>query len=52
MKVIKAFDLVPQQQHFDNECSLQLEIRKTMLNQVLGKLEKIDSLRLEFEGTI
>ena len=52
MKVIKAFDLVPQRQQFDNECSLQLEIRKTMLNQVLGKLEKIDSLRLEFEGTI
>ncbi|AYQ36464.1 YigZ family protein [Runella sp. SP2] len=52
MKVIKAFELVPQHQQFDNECSLQLEIRKTMLNQVLGKLEKIDSLRLEFEGTI
>ncbi|WP_428654875.1 IMPACT family protein [Runella sp.] len=52
MKVIKTFDLVPQKQQFDNECSLQLEIRKTMLNQVLGKLEKIEALQLDFEGTI
>ncbi|RDB04206.1 IMPACT family protein [Runella aurantiaca] len=52
MKVIKAFDLTPQKQQFDNECSLQIEIRKTLLNQVLGKLEKIDALRLDFEGTI
>jgi uncharacterized YigZ family protein len=52
MKVIKAFDLTPQKQQFDNECSLQIEIRKTLLNQVLGKLEKIEALRLDFEGTI
>jgi uncharacterized YigZ family protein len=52
MKVIKAFELVPQNQQFDNECSLQIEIRKTMLNQVLGRLEKIESLQVEFEGTI
>ena len=52
MKVIKSFDLTPQKQQFDNECSLQIEIRKTLLNQVLGKLEKIEALRLDFEGTI
>ncbi|MCP1383198.1 IMPACT family protein [Runella salmonicolor] len=52
MKVIKAFDLTPQKQQFDNECSLQIEIRKTLLNQVLGKLEKIEALRLDFEVTI
>lgn len=52
MKVIKFFDLTPQKQQFDNECSLQIEIRKTLLNQVLGKLEKIEALQLDFEGTI
>jgi uncharacterized YigZ family protein len=52
MKVIKFFDLIPQKQLFDNECSLQIEIRKTLLNQVLGKLEKIEALQLDFEGTI
>ncbi len=52
MKVIKAFDLMPQKQQFNNECSLQIEIRKTLLNQVLGKLEKIEALRLDFEATI
>ncbi len=52
MKVIKAFELVPQNQQFDNECSLQIEIRKTMLNQVLGRLEKIESLLMQFERTV
>jgi uncharacterized YigZ family protein len=46
MKVVKAFDLIPQNQQFDNECRLQIEIRKTLLNQVLGRLEKIDGLNL------
>ncbi len=52
MKVIKSFELIPKNQHFDNECSLELEIRKSLLNQVLGKLEKIESLQLSYEGTI
>ncbi|AEI48522.1 Uncharacterized protein family UPF0029, Impact, N-terminal [Runella slithyformis DSM 19594] len=52
MKVIKMFDLTPQKQQFDNECTLQIEIRKTLLNQVLGKLEKIEALQLDFEETI
>jgi len=52
MKVIKAFDLMPSHQDFDNECSLQIEIRKTLLNQVLGKLEKIEALQIVYIGTI
>ena len=52
MKAIKSFDLVPQNQHFDNECCLQIEIRKTLLNQVLGRFEKIESLQMKFERTI
>jgi uncharacterized YigZ family protein len=52
MKVIKAFELTPQNQQFDNECSLQIEIRKTLLNQVLGRFEKIESLQMKFEGTV
>jgi hypothetical protein len=52
MKVIKTFDLIPQNQQFDNECSLQIEIRKTLLNQVLGRLEKIESLQLDYKKTI
>lgn len=49
MKVVKAFDLMPLNQEFDNECSLQIEIRKTLLNQVLGRLEKIDALRVKLK---
>ncbi len=52
MKVIKTFDLTPQNQQFDNECRLQVDIRKTLLNQVLGRFEKIESLQMEFEKTI
>ncbi|MEZ4903101.1 MAG: YigZ family protein [Spirosomataceae bacterium] len=52
MKVIKTFDLTLSYQQFDNECSLQIEIRKTWLNQVLGKLEKIENLQMVYTGTI
>lgn len=52
MKVIKAFELPIQNQVFDNECKLTTEIRKTMLNQVLGRFEKIEDIVLEFNRTI
>jgi uncharacterized YigZ family protein len=52
MKVIKTFELIPQNQQFDNECCLQIEIRKTLLNQVIGRFEKIESLQLKYEKTI
>jgi uncharacterized YigZ family protein len=52
MKVVKTFDLTIQAQSFDNQCVLSLEIRKTLLNQVLVRIEKIEGLTAEFRGTM
>lgn len=41
MKLIKEEQLEIRTQHFDNSCTIQLEIRKSNLNQVLDKLEKL-----------
>lgn len=50
MKVVKDFDLKIVSQHFDNECIILLSFRKTLTNQVLGKLEKIDGVGILFKG--
>lgn len=52
MKVIKEEELIPENQTFDLNCSLDISIRKSELNKVLGKLEKIDNLKLNYNRTI
>lgn len=52
MKVIKEEDLTPENQSFDLKCSLEILIRKSELNKVLGKLEKIESLKLNYKRTV
>lgn len=52
MKVVKQFDLPIQAQQFDNQCSFRTEIRKTLLNQVLGRWEKIEGLSFNYLQTI
>jgi len=44
MKIVKAHELKIIQQLFDNECMLKIEVRKSMSELVLGKLEKIEGL--------
>ena len=48
MKIIKDENLKSSQQHFDNNCSMELSVRKSQLNQVLAKLESIDGLKAEY----
>ncbi|MFN8354966.1 MAG: YigZ family protein [Spirosomataceae bacterium] len=50
MKVVKEFDLRIVEQHFDNECEVVLSFRKTLTNQVLGKLEKIEEATVQYLG--
>lgn len=52
MKVIKEENLNPINQLFDLKCSLELDIRKSELNKVLGKLEKIEGLEIDYIRTI
>ena len=50
MKVVKDGQLTVSNQTYDNECTLMIELRKTLVNVVLGRLEKIEGVRVEFVG--
>ena len=52
MKVVKDLGLKIRNQTFDNQCIMELEFRKTLTNQVIGKLEKIDNLTFEYLFTV
>ena len=44
MTVLKDENLSYQNQIFDNDCSLEISVRKAQLNTVINKLEKIEGL--------
>jgi uncharacterized YigZ family protein len=52
MKIVKTFDLTIQEQQFDNNCSFLITLRKTLTNQVLSKLEKIEGLKAHYIQTL
>ena len=52
MKAVKEFSLKIRNQTFDNQCTMELEFRKTLTNQVIGKLEKIDGIVVEYLMTV
>lgn len=52
MKVVKEFSLKIRNQTYDNQCTMELEFRKTLTNQVIGKLEKIDGILVEYLMTV
>ncbi|MET3113817.1 putative YigZ family protein [Pedobacter sp. CG_S7] len=52
MKTIKDEDLTVHSQFFDSTCSLNIEVRKSMLIKVLKRLEDIDTLKAEYIRTV
>jgi uncharacterized YigZ family protein len=52
MKVVKEFNLKIRNQTYDNQCTMELEFRKTLSNQVIGKLEKIDGIVVLYLMTV
>ncbi|MES2829396.1 MAG: YigZ family protein [Bacteroidota bacterium] len=48
MRVIKDETPKVVNQQFDNECSIQIAVRKSLLDQILIKLRKIDQLKIEY----
>jgi len=48
MKVVKEFSLKIRNQTYDNQCTMELEFRKTLTNQLIGKFEKIDGIVVEY----
>jgi uncharacterized YigZ family protein len=52
MRLVKDNNLAVLNQQFDNLCSIQICIRKTKVNEVLGKVEKIESLKISYDKTV
>jgi uncharacterized YigZ family protein len=52
MKVVKEFSLKIRNQTYDNQCTMELEFRKTLTNQVIGKFEKIDGIVVMYLMTV
>lgn len=46
MRVIKDESLRVLEQQFDNSCVIKIEIRKTHVNSILSKLEKLENVKL------
>ncbi len=52
MRVVKEYNLALINQQFETLCSLKVGIRKTKVNEVLGKLEKIQALHINYHKTV
>ena len=52
MRVMKDAELNILGQDFDTNCKLQFEIRKLQVNEVLGRLEKIEGIKIAYLRTI
>jgi uncharacterized YigZ family protein len=52
MRLIKDTDLQIIEQQFDNNCSIQVSIRKTQVNTVLAKLDKIAGVKAKYDYSL
>jgi uncharacterized YigZ family protein len=48
MRIVKEDDLTIISQQFDNNCSMQVAIRKMQVNQTLLKMDKIDGVAVGY----
>ncbi|MFB2118596.1 YigZ family protein [Parapedobacter sp. 2B3] len=51
MRIVKDEDVTVRKQDFDNRCVMELEIRQTHVGKVLGRLEKVEGIAVDFVGT-
>lgn len=52
MKLVKDENLQVLAQQFDTHCNLKFEVRKSHLNQVLNRFDKIEQVKLKYLQTI
>lgn len=52
MRVIKEENLLILNQQFDNDCSIQLSIRKTQVEQALFKLGKVSGVKVKYDYSL
>jgi uncharacterized YigZ family protein len=52
MRIVKDENLEIIAQEFDTNCLIKFEVRKSNLNIVLGKLEKVEGIELKYLATV
>ncbi len=52
MRLVKEADLAILNQQFDNNCSMQVSIRKMQVNMVLDKLHKLAGVNVKYDHSI
>ncbi|WP_316784473.1 YigZ family protein [Pedobacter frigiditerrae] len=52
MRIVKDENLEIINQEFDTNCVIKFEVRKSNLNIVLGKLEKVEGIELRYLATV
>ncbi|MGJ1203205.1 IMPACT family protein [Sphingobacterium lactis] len=52
MRIVKDSDLQVLSQDFDTNCKITFEIRKLQVNEVIGRLEKVDQAKIKYLRTI
>lgn len=50
MKIVKSQELCVISQQFDNICSLLVEVRKSMEEEIMGRLSKLEGVRVEVKN--
>ncbi len=52
MKIVKEYDLKVLSQNFDTSCTIHIEMRKLQVNELVGKLESIAGIEVDYLRTI
>lgn len=52
MRIIKETEVIILSQDFDTKCKITFEIRKLQVNEVIGRMEKIEGLTINYLRTI
>jgi uncharacterized YigZ family protein len=52
MRIIKETEVIVLSQDFDTKCIITFEIRKLQVNEVIGRMEKIEGLTINYLRTI
>lgn len=52
MKILKEENLHSNNQSFDNTCSLEIEIRKSIVNKIITKIASIEGLKATYLKTV
>jgi hypothetical protein len=52
MRLIKDVGLIILNQQFDNDCTIQVSIRKMQVNMVLDKLHKVIGVKVRYDHSI